>query len=153
MLRLVSVSLFAGALLAATPVVAQETAPIGNQFCSKDLQPMGARREELAKILQSINKRPKPKTFEQYKRTFNEFCGNMGSYIENDKKMLAYMTTNKDFCSLTDETIQQVTADIDRNQKTKARICAHPPKQPPPAAARGDGGPAAPKPPVNLRLQ
>jgi hypothetical protein len=153
MLRLVTVSLFAGALLAATPAVAQEAGPGGNEFCSKDLQPLADQRGKLATILQGINKRPKPKTFEQYKKTFNDFCSTMGSYIEVDRKMLAYMTTNKDFCSITDETIQGLTTDMNRNQQSRTKICSHPPRKPAPPPAGGGGGPAAPKPPVNLRLQ
>jgi len=154
MLRLVSVSLFVGTMLAATPVVAQEAGgPIGNQFCSKDLQPMIARREELAKSLQAINKRARPKTFEQAKKTFNDFCGTLGTYIANDKKMADYMSANKDFCAITDENIKQITQDMTQTQATRAKICSHPPRQQAAPAAKGGGGPAAPKPPVNLRLQ
>ncbi|MBP0580016.1 hypothetical protein J8I29_11910 [Labrys sp. LIt4] len=154
MLRLVSISLVAGTLLAAAPVAAQESAPIGNQFCNKDLQPMIDRRTKIATNLQAINKRGRPKTFEQAKKTFNEFCGSLSSYIENDKKMLDYMQSNKEFCSITDENIKQITADLTQTQKTKAKICSHPPRQQvAPQPGRGGGGPAAPKPPVNLRLQ
>ncbi|WP_413988898.1 hypothetical protein ACMDCR_23230 [Labrys okinawensis] len=184
MLRLVSVSLFAGAMLAAAPVAAQEqpaqqqpaqgqpvqdqpvqgqpaqqqapqaqAAPIGNEFCSKDLQPMLGRREEIAKLLQGINKRPKPKTFEQLKRNFNDFCGNLGTYIANDQKMLDYMTKNKDFCAITDQNIQQITTDMKQTQSTRTRICSHPPRQQVAPEAKGPGGQAIPKPPVNLRLQ
>lgn len=153
MLRLVSISLVAGSLLAAAPAMAQESAPIGNQFCNKDLQPMIERRGKIAASLQAINKRGRPKTFEQAKKTFNEFCGNLTAYIENDRKMLEYMQSNKDFCSITDENIKQVTADMTQTTKTKARICSKPPRQQVAPAPRGGGGPAAPKPPVNLRLQ
>jgi len=197
MLRLVSVSLFAGVMLATTPVAAQEQqpqqpapqqpapqqpeqpaaqqpeqpaaqqpeqpaaqqpapqgAPAGNEFCGKDLQPMLARREEIAKTLQAINKRPRPKTFEQAKRTFNDFCGSLSSYIANDQKILTYMSSNKDFCGITDQNIEQITQDMKQTQTTRTKICSHPPRQQAaPAAPKGGGGPAAPKPPVNLRLQ
>jgi hypothetical protein len=164
MLRLVSVSLFAGAMLAATPVAAQEqpaqqpppeaqSAPIGNEFCSKDLSPLIAHREEIAKVLQGINKRPKPKTFEQLKRNFNDFCGSLGSYIANDQKMLDYMSKNKDFCAITDQNIQQITTDMKQTQSTRTRICSHPPRQQVAPAPKGPGGQAVPKPPVNLQLQ
>jgi hypothetical protein len=185
MLRLVSVSLFAGVLLAATPVAAQEqpapqqpapeqpapqqgapdqaapqqgapqggAASLGNQFCGKDLQPMLAKRDQLGKQLQAINKRPRPKTFEQAKKTFNEFCGGLSSYIANDKKMIDYMSSNKDFCGITDQNIQQMTQDMTQVQATRTKICSHPPRQQAAPAPKGGGGPAAPKPPVNLRLQ
>ncbi|WP_448951304.1 hypothetical protein [Labrys neptuniae] len=200
MLRLVSISLVAGALFAAMPASAQESAPaqqpapapaeqpapapaqqpalapaqeaspapaqesspaqaqeggqIGNQFCNKDLQPMIDRRTKIAMALQAINKRGRPKTFEQAKKTFNEFCGNLSSYIENDKKMLAYMQSNKEFCSITDANVAQISADLNQTVKTKAKVCSHPPRQQvAPAPGHGGGGPAAPKPPVNLRLQ
>jgi hypothetical protein len=211
MLRLVSVSLFAGALLAATPVAAQDQTPqqpvpdqstpqqaapaqsnpaqstppqvapvestpqqpapdqsapqqpqgeaapqggtIGNQFCSKDLQPMLVQRETLAKSLQAINKRPRPKTFQQAQKTFNDFCGGLSAYIANDKKLLNYMSSNKDFCSISDQNIEQMTRDMTQTQTTRAKICSHPPRQQAAPAPKGGGGQAIPKPPVNLQLQ
>ncbi len=153
MLRLVSVTLFAGAMLAATPVMAQEAGgPIGNQFCAKDLQPMMVKRQELATSLQAINKRARPKSFEQAKKTFNEFCGTLGAYIANDKKLIDYMSANKEFCSISDENITQLTQDMKQTTATRTKICSHPPRQQA-APAPGRGGPAMPKPPVNLRLQ
>jgi hypothetical protein len=220
MLRLVSVSLFAGTMLAVTPVAAQEQPPapqqeqpqpaapqpapqqeapqpapqqaapqqeapqpapqqaapqqaapepaapqqqqampeqggaaMGNQFCSKDIQPMLVRREEIAKNLQAINKRGRPKTFEQAKKIFNDFCGSLGTYIANDQKLLDYMNKNKDFCAISDQNLQQISMDLKQTQATRSKICSHPPKQQAAPAPRGPGGQPVPKPPVDLKLQ
>jgi hypothetical protein len=110
-------------------------------------------RETLAKSLQTINKRPRPKTFQQAQKTFNDFCGGLSAYIANDKKILNYMSSNKDFCSISDQNIEQMTRDMTQTQATRAKICSHPPRQQAAPAPKGGGGPAVPKPPVNLQLQ
>ena len=126
---------------------------MGNEFCSKDLSPLISKREELARTLQGVNKRAKPKTFQQLKRNFNDFCSGLGAYIANDQKMLDYMTKNKDFCAIPDQSIQQISADMKQTQSTRTRICSHPPREQVAPAQRGGGGQAVPKPPVNLNLQ
>jgi hypothetical protein len=127
----------------------------GNQFCSKDLTPMLLNRGKIAQSLQAINKRPKPKTFETFKRNFNDFCGQLGAYIANDQKIVEYMNKNKDFCALDATAIASQVKDVANAQATRKKICSHPPREPtaPPPGAAGAGRAPLPKPPVNLRLQ
>jgi hypothetical protein len=127
----------------------------GNQFCSKDLTPMLVNRGKIAQSLQAINKRPKPKTFETFKRNFNDFCGQLSAYIANDQKIVEYMNKNKDFCALDDTAIASQVKDAANAQATRKKICSHPPREPtaPPPGAAGAGRAPLPKPPVNLRLQ
>lgn len=135
MSRAIVVGLVLLACGAATPALA-------NEFCNQDLGPMIAERVKLQKRLEDINKNA------QAEGARERFCSTMASFIGNLKKTQTYMTTNKEFCQISDDTLAQIAKGISGATSTRRKVCV---AQQAPAAAPGT--PALPRPPVELRLR
>jgi hypothetical protein len=137
MLRPVSALVFVGAILAATPALA-------NDFCDKELKPMIDNRLAITASINAISKNPKKAGAR------DAFCGRIKAYISADQRILDYMKKNKDFCAIPDQTIAQFAKDVATAGRTHKKVCMGPP---PEARPRPGGAPALPKPPVELRLE
>ncbi|MDQ0391571.1 hypothetical protein [Labrys monachus] len=137
MLRPASVLVFAGAILTATPVLA-------NDFCDKELKPLIDNRLAITASINAISKNPKKSGARE------AFCSRIKAYISADEKIIDYMRKNKDFCAIPDQTIAQFIKDVGTAGKTHKKVCMGPPPQ---ARPRPGGPPALPKPPVELRLE
>jgi hypothetical protein len=138
MLRPVSAFVFLGAILAATPVLA-------NEFCDKEIKPLVDARMSITASINAINKNAKKAGAREL------FCSKIGAYVEADRKILAYMIKNKEFCAIPDQTIAQFEKDVATAGRTRKKVCSGPPPEARPRP--GTGAPALPKPPVELRLQ
>jgi hypothetical protein len=137
MLRFVSASLLTAMVLGASPALA-------NEFCNKEMAPMVQQRAALTARLNDIGKHAKQPGARE------KFCGTLTSYIGNITKFLTYMQQNKDFCGIPDEAIDSARKGLAQNQTLRKRVCSGPPPQ---AQQQGNGKPAVPRPPVELRLQ
>jgi|tagenome__1003787_1003787.scaffolds.fasta_scaffold20108544_2 hypothetical protein len=140
MARPIPATLLAIAVLYSSPAFA-------NEFCDKELAPMIDQRKALTAKLNSISKTAKANPENARK----EFCGTITAYVGNIQKFLTYLQQNKDFCGIPDEAIDSAKKGLAQNQTMRRKVCVAA-AQPRPQQ-QGQGQPAIPRPPVELRLQ
>ncbi|WP_307274427.1 hypothetical protein [Labrys wisconsinensis] len=136
MLRFLSASLLTAMVFAGAPAFA-------NEFCDKEMAPLVQQRTALTAKLNDIGKHAKQAGARE------KFCGTLTTYIGNITKFVNYMEQNKDFCGIPQEAIDSARKGLGQNQTLRKRVCSGPP----PEARPGNGKPAVPQPPVELRLQ
>ncbi len=136
----------AAAATAATLLILGGEAQAQSASCQTDFQKVMEPRQALIQRINGFrNKRP----------TATQACSTLGSLVAADRKLIAWMTENKDWCQIPDQLIEQVqgaAAQASRSRGTACQAAKNQANQVARARAQQQGAASAPAVGSGVRL-
>ncbi len=139
-------SMKAGFAVAAALLASGGAAEAQSASCQTDFQKVMEPRQALIQRINGFrNKRP----------TAGQACSTLGSLVAADRKLIAWLTENKDWCQIPDQLIEQVqgaSAQASRSRATACQAAKNQANQQARARAQQQGASSAPAVGSGVRL-